>query len=185
MAKAAPKEKKQRKPVDPAVRRRYEEQRIEFEANDAERSKSSPSDHGGPYSSKKSPTILKAFCIWLSKGYSPKFAANKCGINRSTFFKWREEDAEFAAQWKAAVDEGTDFLEDEAMRRAAEGVDRPVFQMGECVGYTREYSDSLMAMQLKGRRPERYGDKVAHTGAEGGAIKHHIEVEFVKPTGEK
>ncbi len=170
--------KRERKPVDPAVRQQYEQQRAVVEAQDAERSTISvPARSVG----KKTETILQAFLIWLSKGYSPKFAASKCGVARETFFRWREQDDDFARRWKAAIDAGTDLMEDEALRRAAEGVDRPVFQMGECVGFTREYSDSLLAMQLKGRRPERYGDKVAHTGAEGGAIKHHIEVEFVKP----
>ncbi len=170
--------KRERKPVDPAVRQRYEDQRAVVEAQDAERN-----DMTGKSTSttKKSETIIQAFLIWLSKGYSPQFAAAKCGIHRTTAFKWREDDEDFARRWKIAIDAGTDFMEDEARRRAVDGVDRPTFQMGECVGFTREYSDSLLAMQLKGRRPERYGDKVAHTGAEGGAIKHHIEVEFVKP----
>lgn len=39
------------------------------------------------------------------------------------------------------------------MKRAQEGVQRPVFQMGSCVGFTQEYSDSLAAMMLQGRRP--------------------------------
>lgn len=176
-------DKPKRRPVDPSVRQRYDDQRLVHEAQDAERlPNANPNKFKG---GKKTPVILEAFLIWLSKGYSPKFAAEKCGIRRETFFDWRDKDQVFAAAWKKAIDEGTDFFEDEARRRAADGIDRPVFQMGECVGFTREYSDSLLAMQLKGRRPERYGDKVAHTGGDGGAIKHHIEVEFVKSGGSK
>ncbi len=180
MPKADKKEKKPK--VDPSVRHRYEDQRLVYEARDAERL---PNANPNKFGSKKTPVVVEAFLTWLSKGYSPKFAAEKIGIRRETFFDWRDKDPLFAAAWKKAIDAGTDFFEDEARRRAAEGVDRPVFQMGECVGFTREYSDSLLAMQLKGRRPERYGDTTKHVGAEGGAIHHKIEVEFVKPGDRK
>src|SRR5271155_5157904 len=54
--------------------------------------------------------------------------------------------------WAEAVEAGVDLLEQEALRRAREGVDRPAFQGGVCVGMVREYSDTLMAMLLSGRR---------------------------------
>lgn len=185
MPKADKKVKRERKPVAPEVRKRYDDQRLLAEAQDAERNSGPAARTAVQFGSKKSPILLEAFLTWLRKGYSAKFAADKCNVRRETFFDWRDKDEAFKAAWKKAIDEGTDYMEDEARRRAVDGVDRPTFQMGECVGFTREYSDSLLAMQLKGRRPERYGDKVAHTGAEGGAIRHHIEVEFVKPGGKE
>jgi hypothetical protein len=60
------------------------------------------------------------------------------------------------------VAEGVDRLEDEAHRRAVEGYNpRPVYHKGKKVGEIREYSDSLLALLLKSRRPEVYarGDK--------------------------
>ena len=60
-----------------------------------------------------------------------------------------------------ARDAGTDLLEDEAWRRAYSGTERPVFQNGALVGKTREYSDLLMELLLKGRRPEKFRDKQA------------------------
>jgi hypothetical protein len=48
-------------------------------------------------------------------------------------------------------------VEDEAHRRAVEGYNpRPVYHKGEKVGEIREYSDSLLALLLKSRRPEVY-----------------------------
>lgn len=101
----------------------------------------------------KSPAILEAFLVYLRKGYVPKRAAEAVGVSRTTFFNWRRDDLEFAAAWEQAIDEGTDLLEEAIMKRAQEGVSRPVFQMGSCVGFTQEYSDSLAAMMLQGRRP--------------------------------
>ena len=86
-------------------------------------------------------------------------AAARAGISRRTVYDWREGDAEFARAWDTAVDAGTDRLEDEALRRAAKGTLRPVYQGGKRVGTVREYSDTLLIFSLKGRRPEKYKDR--------------------------
>ena len=65
--------------------------------------------------------------------------------------------------------EGIDRLEDEAHRRAVEGVDRPVYQGGVRVGEIKTYSDSLLTLLLKSRRPEVFAcsyDASAHVDAE-------------------
>jgi hypothetical protein len=54
-------------------------------------------------------------------------------------------------------------LEDEAVRRAYEGVERPVFQGGKQVGVVREYSDTLLIFLLKALRPEKYRGVVPKT----------------------
>jgi len=56
--------------------------------------------------------------------------------------------------------------EDEADRRAIEGVQKPVYQQKELVGYVTEYSDNLLITQLKAGNPEKYADrqKVDHQG---------------------
>ena len=55
---------------------------------------------------------------------------------------------------------GADMLEDEAVRRAKDGVERPVYQGGKLVGHVQEYSDTLLIFLLKGARPEKYRDRV-------------------------
>lgn len=47
-------------------------------------------------------------------------------------------------------------LEDEAHRRAFEGVDKPVFYQGDECGTIREYSDTLAIFLLKAHNPEKY-----------------------------
>src|SRR4051794_22490885 len=61
-------------------------------------------------------------------------------LPRRTAYDWRREDPEFADAWDGAVELGTNALEDEAIRRAHEGVLRPVYQGKELVGHVREFS---------------------------------------------
>lgn len=110
----------------------------------------------GPYPLGQDPRTK--FLEALASGLSVTGAAEQAGIHRATPYAWREADPEFAKAWQIALDAGTDRLEDEAWRRAAEGTERPVFQAGALVGRTREYSDLLMIFLLKGRRPEKYRD---------------------------
>ncbi|MCB9852655.1 MAG: hypothetical protein H6819_06140 [Phycisphaerales bacterium] len=77
----------------------------------------------------------------------------------STLKNWRRADAEFAEKLESARAEAADTLELEARRRAVDGVERPVFHKGEIVGHTREYSDSLLAMLLRGSNPAKYGNR--------------------------
>ncbi len=77
-------------------------------------------------------------------------------MSRRSAYDWRKEDQEFANEWDAAEALGTDLLEDEARRRAAQGVDEPVFWKGEVKGFVRKYSDVLLIFMLKARRPEKY-----------------------------
>ena len=52
-----------------------------------------------------------------------------------------------------------DLMDDELMRRACEGVLRPIFQGGKLVGSVRERSDTLLIFGLKGAKPEKYADR--------------------------
>lgn len=60
-------------------------------------------------------------------------------------------------------------LEDEAMRRAVDGVEEPVYQAGQLVGTKRVYSDSLLKLMLQAADPARYGDskRVDITSSDG------------------
>jgi hypothetical protein len=79
---------------------------------------------------------------------------------------------------EAARIEAADLLEDEAFRRAHQGIDKPVFQGKELVGVIREYSDTLLIFLLKGCRPDKYRDRV-DTRQSG-----EITVKFVGFRGE-
>ncbi len=58
------------------------------------------------------------------------------------------------------------------VRRAMHGTDKPVYQKGELVGYVREYSDNLLTLALKTRRPDKFKDKIQteHTGKDGESL---------------
>lgn len=81
-------------------------------------------------------------------------------IPRRTVYNWRSQDEGFATAWEKAIELGTDALEDEAVRRALQGVLTPVFQGGRRVGTIREFSDALLIALLKARRPKKYRDNL-------------------------
>lgn len=84
-------------------------------------------------------------------------AAKACD---STFYMIRQREPDFAAAWEEALQIGLDRLQDEAIRRAIDGSEEPVFYKGQQVATVRKYSDRLLTVLLKAHRPERYGDKV-------------------------
>jgi len=87
-------------------------------------------------------------------------ATKAIGIERTTVYAWAEKDKEFAEAWdKIRRIEVPQMLEDEAKRRAVDGVARPVFQQGRQVGIIQEYSDVLLIFLLKGLRPDKYRER--------------------------
>jgi hypothetical protein len=85
-------------------------------------------------------------------------AAKKAKITRQAAYLARDADPVFAARWKDAVEQSTELLEAEAIRRASTGTLKPVYQRGELVGKIREYSDTLLIFMLKARKPGMYRD---------------------------
>jgi hypothetical protein len=109
--------------------------------------------------SRRSPSREAEFLEALAAGWSVKKAAETIGVARRTAYGWRGEDEDFARLWDDAVEAGTDLMEDEAIRRAVEGVPRPVFYQGQIVGSITEYSDFLLDRQLRARRKDKYSDR--------------------------
>jgi len=92
-----------------------------------------------------------------------------CKISRlahTSAYEWRDEDKDFRQEWDAALQIGADVLEDEAVRRAKEGVSEPVYQGGKLVGNVQKYSDTLLIFLLKGAKPDKYAEKrqLEHSG---------------------
>jgi hypothetical protein len=100
-------------------------------------------------------------------------ACQTLGIGRSTVYGWKDGSPEFAEALEKAQELGTNRLEDEAVRRALEGVDEPVFYLGKHVANVKKYSDTLLMFTLKGRRPEKWKDRVSQelTGKDGGPVQ--------------
>ena len=118
----------------------------------------------------------KRFLAALGRGVSVARAAAAAGFSYGFAYKWRAADPEFAARWQEAYEEGTDVLEDEAHRRAVDGVGTPVYYGGKKIGETRKYSDMLLMFLLRGRRPEKYRERLisdfANTGIGPFGISH-------------
>jgi hypothetical protein len=84
------------------------------------------------------------------------------GTSRTRVYELRKSDTAFAAAWVEAEDIATDRLEDEARRRAVEGVAEPLVSAGKLVRgddgqpiTVRRYSDKLLLELMKAHRPPR------------------------------
>lgn len=187
MAKAATKSKQDKEPkVDSpeAVERltRYSDELRKI------RDARAPKDIGV---TKRTPELERLFLEGLSDGHSITTSAWALGIHRTTALNWRNaseatkrEDGtykdDFCVRWEAAAQAGVDRLEDEAIRRAARGYERPVFQGGVMVGTETCYSDALMALVLKGKRPNLYNtERHEMSGPNGTPIPVAMEIEFI------
>lgn len=87
-------------------------------------------------------------------------AAKAVGIDRSTAYRARQADEDFALAWADIEEETTERMEREAWRRAVRGVRQPVYQGGKRVGAIRKYSDTLLIFMLKARKPEVYREQL-------------------------
>lgn len=146
-------------------------------------------DTSQDFTSKKRPRWAKGFLVALSRSGIVGTAAEAASIDRRTAYYLRENDADFAADWDQALEDSADLLEQEARRRAEQGVQRFKFHNGAAimvqaqspegiplfndrnepimVPYVEhEYSDTLTIFLLKGIRPEKYRDRtdVRHSG---------------------
>lgn len=108
----------------------------------------------------------EVFLDGLCQGMTMKKAAELAAHPYDTFRKVRERDSEFNEMVLRAHEIGTDVLEEEAFRRGTEGFKKPVIgkiapgidghlkdENGEYL-YEMVYSDRLLEILLKGRRPE-------------------------------
>lgn len=91
-------------------------------------------------------------------------ACKKAHINRSTFYRWKEKP-QFKKLYDTALEDAKDNIKAEIYRRAHDGVEEPVYQLGKYCGTTTKYSDTLLIFHAKMLMPE-YRDKqqVEHSG---------------------
>lgn len=111
-------------------------------------------------------------------------AAGYVGLSRSRLYDLRARDPDLAREWRLALEDTTDRLEAEAIRRAMEGVEEPYFYQGKECGTVRKYSDSLMKFLLQARLPGRYAED--GDGDESGSASPAVvfEMHFGPEPGE-
>lgn len=89
--------------------------------------------------SNRTPEKAVAFCAALAETCNIGKACKAVGMGRTTAYEWRDSDEAFAEMWDKAMKVGVSVLEDEATRRAHEGVDKPVVHKGEFT-YLRDFA---------------------------------------------
>ncbi len=98
-------------------------------------------------------------------------SARAVGFNSTaSLHKLRRDDEDFAEDWSHAVEAAGDVLEEEAARRALQGVREEIYYKGEVVGAKYMYSDQLLMFLLRGNNPGKYNQ-----GGHGGA---NINLKF-------
>lgn len=97
-------------------------------------------------------------------------AMSVSGVSRSALYEARHTDTDFGAAWLEVEEEIVEELEAEAYRRAVTGVQKPLVSAGKYVTDVTEYSDSLLTLLLRARRPERYRER--HTVEHSGEVTH-------------
>ena len=105
------------------------------------------------------------FIEYLAEYGNVSRACASVAASRTGMYEAKKHDPEFSSEWDKAHELGLKALEDEAIRRATEGVDEPIYYQGEQVGAVRRYSDTLLIFLLKGGMPEKYRERVEHSGS--------------------
>lgn len=137
-----------------------------------------PNGTGRP---KRPPRWQRAFLAALAESGNVTAACRAARVARSVVYERLDADPDLGELWDAALDEAADRLETEALRRAVDGVSRPVTHKGELVYVPVDpavpdgdkvplvevtYSDTLLIFLLKAARPEKYRERwdVQHAG---------------------
>ena len=108
----------------------------------------------------KTDTEKQTFLDELARTGIVADALRKAGISRPSVHLWRRDDQQFSDAYDAALEDAGDALEKEARRRAIEGTTRKRYDKeGNLIAEEIVYSDSLMALLLKGNKPEKFADR--------------------------
>jgi hypothetical protein len=97
---------------------------------------------------------LDAYLRYLSDGNTKVYAMRRAGISGSTISTRRANNSEFRALEERALEEGSDCIEQEMIRRGRDGTLKEVYYKGEVVGHERVFSDSLLLAVMKSKKPE-------------------------------
>lgn len=135
--------------------------------------------------SKKSPQRMNLFlkALHRNNGNVSK-SAKAAGVCKHTVYQWRSKDEIFAQRWDIAVDEVMEVMEEEAYRRAVQGVEKPIFYKGQEIGTIKEYSDRLLEFMLSAKRGYARNTKTEHTGPGGGPLQS-ISAQITKEMTEE
>jgi hypothetical protein len=121
---------------------------------------------------------VNPFLAALREYPNVKAAAAAAGVDRGSVYDLLKRDSLFASLFNEARDVGVMLLEDVAMERVFEGIERPIYSKGQYVGSYREYPERLHDRLLQANIP-RY--RQASQGSAGGPTSVVINVTYNAP----
>lgn len=111
----------------------------------------------------------RAFLLAYAEQGKLRSACVSAAIDHKLHYYWKRTDPDYAAAYAEAQQMAGELLEEEAMRRALGWEETHYTAQGMPYEVTK-HSDTLLIFLLKGAMPKKYGDKVTHTGKDGGPI---------------
>jgi hypothetical protein len=118
----------------------------------------------------------KAFLEALAAGSTVVEASEAAGRPKQTFYRLRDSDPEFAAEWRQAWWAGAEPIENVLHRAALEGWDDEEYDgAGKLVRRMRRWTPNAAVAALRARRPELYREsaKVEVSSTVGVAVVKH------------
>lgn len=104
-------------------------------------------------------------------------AAQAAKISRAVHYQWLEKDEKYRKAFAVASEEAARVLRDEAIRRAFEGVLKPIIYKGEVTGFELEYSDTIMIRLMEVLDPDFRRAKTTTTKGKIGETKVDLVTE--------
>ncbi len=107
----------------------------------------------------------KKFIAALKRSANVSRAAQATKISSSTAYRWRAASETFRVAWDDAINAALDDLEAALLKRAVNGVEKPVMFGGKQITSVTTYSDNLAMFILRARRPQVYARVVGMADA--------------------
>jgi hypothetical protein len=127
------------------------------------------------------PETITAFLAVVAVSGRPTQAASKLQMNYMKLRELYKDDDVFRERWDLSMKAAFEHQEDEVRRRAFDGYQRPIYQMGKLVGHETVYSDALAMTMLKAGKPDTYNPKTVQTIEHAG----HVGVTVAQMTDEE
>lgn len=102
---------------------------------------------------------IETFLFYYARSGLWNQSAYRAGLTPTHMKRWENDSPALQELVRQARDDFKESLEGELVRRARDGVVKPVFGKEGVVGYVREYSDRLLELSLKAADPGKYAEK--------------------------
>ena len=140
-----------------------------------------PVPHASPRRNSIGPERQKKFIAALAASGIVTQAALAIGASTDALYKLRQKPGAegFRAAWDKAIDRGVQRLEDCALQRAIEGVDKPIVSLGKVLGWHKVHNEGLVMFFLRNRRPERFSEQLTISLKPGDPLYEKIRSEVL------